>query len=67
MEIRPLPRHAVLHRVPPSYLVNDARAASIGVRRWQVDHIRQGLRETKAGKFVGQAKVRRTLARLTHK
>jgi len=34
------------------------------VRKWQIDHIRQGLREAKAGKFVPKAEVRRVIARL---
>jgi len=37
------------------------------VRKWQIDHIRQGLREAKAGKFVPKAEVSRVIARLRRK
>jgi hypothetical protein len=32
--------------------------------RWQVEHIRQGLREANAGKFASKASVNRVIARL---
>lgn len=36
-------------------------------RRWQLEHIRQGLREAAAGKFVGEKDVRKAIARLRRK
>ncbi|MEP7354310.1 MAG: CopG family transcriptional regulator [Acidobacteriota bacterium] len=47
-----------------SQVINDALAAYIDVHQWQVAHIKQGLREADAGKFVSGAEVERTLARL---
>ena len=41
--------------------------AHIDVHRWQIDHIRQGLREADAGKFATEAEVSRTIARLRPK
>ena len=32
--------------------------------RWQLDHIRQGMHEADAAKFVPQSEVRKVLARL---
>ena len=50
-----------------SYVVNQALEAYIDLHQWQVDHIRQGLREANAGKFATEAEVNRTIARLRKK
>jgi predicted transcriptional regulator len=50
-----------------SHVVNEALAAYVETHRWQVEHIRQGLREAEAGKFVAESTVKKTLARLRRK
>jgi len=47
-----------------SYVVNEALASFIETHRWQVAHIRQGLREAEAGEFASDARVKRVLGRL---
>ena len=50
-----------------SHVVNDALAAYVETHRWQTEHIRQGLREAEAGKFVAEKDVKKVLARLRRK
>ncbi len=50
-----------------SHVVNEALAAYVEMHRWQVRHIRQGLREAEAGKFVSEKDVKKTIARLRRK
>lgn len=50
-----------------SHVVNEALAAYVETHRWHVRHIRQGLREVEAGKFVSDKDVKRVLARLRRK
>jgi predicted transcriptional regulator len=50
-----------------SYVVNEALAAYIGTHRWQVEHIRQGLREAEAGKFASGDEVKKVVRRLRRK
>ena len=50
-----------------SHVVNEALAAYVETHRWQMEHIRQGLREAEAGKFVAESTVKKTLARLRRK
>lgn len=50
-----------------TYVVNEALRAYIDIHQWQLDHIRQGLREADAGKFASGAEVNRTIARLVKK
>jgi len=50
-----------------SYVVNEALRAYVDVHQWQVDHIRQGLQEAKAGKFASDAEVKRVIGRLRRK
>jgi predicted transcriptional regulator len=50
-----------------SQVVNDALEAYVETHRWQTEHIRQGLREAEAGKFVGEKDVKKVLARLRRK
>ena len=40
---------------------------TIETQRWQIEHIRQGLREADAGKFVPARAVRQVLDRLLRK
>ncbi len=47
-----------------TYVVHQALEAYIDVHQWQIDHIRQGLREANAGKFASEAEVTGTIARL---
>jgi predicted transcriptional regulator len=50
-----------------TYIVKEALRAYLEVNDWQLAHIRQGLREARAGKFAADADVRATIARLTRK
>jgi predicted transcriptional regulator len=50
-----------------SYVVKEALSAYLETHRWQVDHIRKGLRQAQAGKFVKPAEAQRTIARLRRK
>ena len=50
-----------------SHVVNEALAAYVDVHQWQVEHIRQGLREADSGKFVSASNVKRVIARLRRK
>jgi len=54
---------AVLDR-DRSYVINEALTAYLDTYRWQVDHIRQGVREADSGKFVSEREVRSVLGRL---
>ena len=50
-----------------SYVVNEALKAYIDIHQWQIDHIRQGLREANAGNFASEAEVKRVISRLRRK
>jgi predicted transcriptional regulator len=50
-----------------SYVINEALAAYIEMHKWQVEHIRQGLREAEAGNFVNDREVKRVINRLRRK
>jgi predicted transcriptional regulator len=50
-----------------SYLVKEALREYLEVQKWQIEHIRQGVREADAGNFVSGAKMKRTIARLTRR
>jgi predicted transcriptional regulator len=50
-----------------TYVVNQALEAYIDVHQWQIDHIRKGLREAKAGKFASEAQVNKVMAKLSKK
>jgi predicted transcriptional regulator len=52
-----------LHR-DRSHVVNEALAAYAETHRWQAEHIRQGLREAEAGKFVSRSDVKKAVGRL---
>ena len=50
-----------------SYVVKQALSAYLETHRWQVQHIRNGLRQAQAGRFVKPAEAQRTFARLRRK
>ena len=50
-----------------SYIVNEALKAYIDVHQWQINHIRQGLREASAGKFASEDEVKKAISRLRRK
>ena len=50
-----------------TYVVNQALEAYIDVHQWHIEHIQQGLREAKAGKFASEAQVNKVMARLRKK
>jgi predicted transcriptional regulator len=50
-----------------SYVINEALAAYIETHQWQVEHIRQGLREADAGSFVDEQDVKKAVNRLRRK
>ena len=50
-----------------SYVIKEALSAYIETHRWQVEHIRQGLREAEAGQFVDERDVKRVVQRLRRK
>jgi predicted transcriptional regulator len=50
-----------------TYVVNEALSAYVETHRWQVEHIRQGLREADAGKFASKAELKKVMDRLRHK
>jgi predicted transcriptional regulator len=50
-----------------SYVVNEALKAYLDIHQWQIDHIRQGLREADAGKFASAGDVKRLIGRLRRK
>ena len=43
------------------------RGRSIETYQWQIEHIRQGVREANAGKFVSAREVKKVMARLRRK
>jgi predicted transcriptional regulator len=50
-----------------SYVVNEALEGYIELHRWQIEHIRQGLREADAGKFMTPAQMKNLTRRLRSK
>ncbi len=40
-----------------SYVLNEAVAAYLDTHRWQIDHIKEGLRQADAGEFATEAEV----------
>ncbi len=50
-----------------SYVVNEALSTYLELHRWRLDHISQGLREAKAGRFASDAQVKQVLRRLRRK
>jgi predicted transcriptional regulator len=50
-----------------SYVVNEALEDYIDTHRWQLQHVRQGLREADSGKFVSPAEVKKIASRMRSK
>ncbi|HLM97697.1 MAG TPA: hypothetical protein VK335_00340 [Bryobacteraceae bacterium] len=50
-----------------SHVVNEALATYVETHRWQIQHIRQGLREADAGRFASEKDVKKVIARLRRK
>jgi len=50
-----------------TWIVNQALTAYIETQSWQIEHIRQGLREADAGKFASARAVNQVLDRLRRK
>jgi predicted transcriptional regulator len=50
-----------------SGVINQALIAYVETHQWQVDHIREGLRQADAGEFLSERKVKKVLSRLTAK
>ena len=46
-----------------SYILNEAIDAYLDTHRWQVEHIRKGLRQSRAGRFASDKEVKNALAR----
>ena len=46
-----------------SYVLNQAIDAYLDVHRWQIEHIKRGLRQANAGKFATKAEVAAAFAR----
>jgi predicted transcriptional regulator len=46
-----------------SYVINEAVDAYLEVRQWQLEHIREGLRQAQAGEFATEEEVRQAYAR----
>ena len=46
-----------------SYVINEAVDAYLEVRQWQLEHIREGLRQAQAGEFATEDEVREAFAR----
>jgi predicted transcriptional regulator len=40
-----------------SYVLNEAVSAYLDIHRWQIDHIKEGLRQADAGEFATEAEV----------
>lgn len=46
-----------------SYLLNEAIDAYLEVHQWQIEHIREGVRQADAGEFASEAQVAAAFAR----
>ncbi len=47
-----------------SYVLNEAVSSYIDIHRWQVEHIRKGLRQAEAGRFASESEVAAAFAKL---
>ena len=50
-----------------TWIVNQALTAYLETQRWQIEHIRQGLREADAGNLASARAVKRVMDRLRRK
>ena len=46
-----------------SYILNEAIDAYLEVHRWQIEHIKEGIRQADAGEFATDAEVAAAFAR----
>ena len=46
-----------------SYILNEAIDAYLDVQQWQMDHIREGLRQADNGEFATDAEMKATFSR----
>jgi predicted transcriptional regulator len=46
-----------------SYVLNEAVAAYLETHRWQIEHIKEGVRQADAGEFATDAEVAAAFAR----
>jgi RHH-type transcriptional regulator, rel operon repressor / antitoxin RelB len=46
-----------------SYIINEAIEAYLDLQRWQMEHIREGLRQANAGEFATEAEMKATFSR----
>jgi RHH-type rel operon transcriptional repressor/antitoxin RelB len=46
-----------------SYVLNEAIDAYLDVQRWQIEHIKEGIRQADAGEFASEAEVKAAFAR----
>jgi RHH-type rel operon transcriptional repressor/antitoxin RelB len=46
-----------------SYIINEAIEAYLEIHRWQLDHIREGLRQADAAEFATEAQMKTTFSR----
>ncbi len=40
-----------------SYVINEAISAYLEIHRWQIDHIKEGIRQADAGEFATEAEL----------
>jgi predicted transcriptional regulator len=50
-----------------SYIINEAVDAYLETQRWQIAHIKKGLKEADEGKFVSRRDMKKLVDRLLHK
>jgi RHH-type rel operon transcriptional repressor/antitoxin RelB len=46
-----------------SYIINEAIEAYLDIHRWQLTHIREGLRQADAGEFATEAEMKAAFSR----
>lgn len=46
-----------------SYVLTEAIDTYLDIHRWQIEHIKEGLSQAKAGRFASEREVRKALAR----
>ena len=46
-----------------NWIIHEAIDAYLDVHRWQMDHIREGLRQADAGEFATEAEMKATFSR----
>lgn len=49
-----------------SYVINEAISAYLEIYRWQIEHIKEGLRQAEAEEFASEREVARVLKGKSH-